>query len=104
MQFDVQKVINKLKSALNVDKDIELANAMGVKVRTFASWKSRNTFDFLILFDFCEKKSISLDWLFELTTKNEIREPEVEYEISKVDNIESRLKILESKVSELIKE
>lgn len=66
MKIPIKKIIFKLKTQLKIDKDSDLAKAMGVNRATFSSWKNRNAIDFSILVDFCKKKSISLDWLFEL--------------------------------------
>lgn len=105
MQFEVINVLNKLKSYLSLDKDGELADAMGVNVRTYASWKSRNTIDFILLLDFCKKNNISLDRLFEFDTQNAIREPKTQYEsenLSKFEVLENRVEILEKIIKDKI--
>lgn len=107
MQFEIKKVFAKLKSHLNLDKDWELAEAMGVSVSTFGSWKSRNAIDFIFLFNFCEENNISLDWLLEIKTQNAISEPKTQYEtdnIPKIDNLEARIKIIEEFIKNQIKE
>lgn len=63
-----QEVILRLKKALNISTDIELANYLGISKSTLSNWKARNTLDLPLLFSLCEQ--ISIDWL--LTGKGEM--------------------------------
>lgn len=84
--FSSQEVILRLKKALNISTDIELANYLGISKSTLSNWKARNTLDLPLLFSLCEQ--ISMDWL--LTGKGEMlknstpKSPEVL--IKKVDS------------------
>lgn len=84
--FSSQEVILRLKKALNISADIELANYLGISKSTLSNWKARNTLDLPLLFSLCEQ--ISIDWL--LTGKGEMlknstpKSPEVL--IKKVDS------------------
>ena len=59
--FSSQEVILRLKKALNISTDIELANYLGISKSTLSNWKARNTLDLPLLFSLCEQ--ISIDWL-----------------------------------------
>ena len=59
--FSSQEVILRLKKALNIATDIELANYLGISKSTLSNWKARNTLDLPLLFSVCEQ--ISIDWL-----------------------------------------
>ena len=84
--FSSQEVILRLKKALNISTDIELATYLGISKSTLSNWKARNTLDLPLLFSLCEQ--ISIDWL--LTGKGEMlknstpKSPEVL--IKKVDS------------------
>lgn len=59
--FSSQEVILRLKKALDIATDIELANYLGISKSTLSNWKARNTLDLPLLFSVCEQ--ISIDWL-----------------------------------------
>lgn len=59
--FSSQEVILRLKKALNIATDIELANYLGISKSALSNWKARNTLDLPLLFSVCEQ--ISIDWL-----------------------------------------
>ena len=107
MNNSIKNVIFKLKSHLQIEKDRDLAESMGVNTATFSSWKNRNAIDYDILLNFCYKNNISLDWLFEFDSQNAISEPKTQYEtenIPKIDNLETRIKIIEEFIKNQIKE
>lgn len=54
-------VIQRIKDALKISSDAELANILGIKRSTLSNWKARNTIDFDVVFSKCE--SINADWL-----------------------------------------
>jgi repressor LexA len=56
-------ILTRLKSAIKISSDLQLANALGVKPNTLSGWKTRGIADYETIFAFCEKKGISLDWL-----------------------------------------
>lgn len=105
MNNSIKNVIFKLKSHLQIEKDRDLAETMGVNSATFSSWKNRNAIDYDILLNFCFKNNISLDWLFEFDTQNAIREPKTQYEsekLSKFEVLENRIEILEKIIKDKI--
>lgn len=59
--FSSDEVLNRLKEALSVGTDTELADLLGIKKATLSNWRNRNSVDFLLVFSFCEH--INIDWL-----------------------------------------
>lgn len=59
--FSSRDILNRLKIALQISTDNELANHIGVSKATISNWCTRNSLDFSLLFSFCEH--INLDWL-----------------------------------------
>lgn len=55
-------IVSRLKKALNVKTDAELAELLGVRSNTVAGWKKRNSIPFETILEKCP--SVSLDWLF----------------------------------------
>jgi phage repressor protein C with HTH and peptisase S24 domain len=66
-------ILSRLKSALNISSDIELAEALKIKQSTLSGWKSRGIADYEAIFTICEEKSISIDSII--------------HEISQIENI-----------------
>ena len=65
MKVDKSLILKKIKSALGYEKDVEFANFLGISPQTLASWYSRNTYDFEILYAKC----INIDANFLFTGK-----------------------------------
>lgn len=59
--FSSSQVIDRLKEALNITTDTELATYIGISKSALSNWKTRNTLDLPLLFSVCEH--ISIDWL-----------------------------------------
>lgn len=59
--FSVDDILERLKQALNLVTDVELATALGVKKTTLSNWRARNSIDFQAVFSICEH--INIDWL-----------------------------------------
>ena len=57
-------VIDRLKTALRLRTDIELAEYLCVKQNTISGWKSRDTLDYKKIIEICDTNNISFDWLF----------------------------------------
>lgn len=55
MKIPIKKIIFKLKTQLKIDKDSDLAKAMGVNRATFSSWLQRDSINYDILLNFCKK-------------------------------------------------
>lgn len=59
--FSTPDILNRLKSALSVSTDTELADLLGIKKATLSNWRNRNSIDLPLVFSFCER--INIDWL-----------------------------------------
>lgn len=59
--FSSQEVIERLKNALSISTDTELANVLGVTKATVSNWRSRNSFDVQLLHTKCSH--LNLDWV-----------------------------------------
>ena len=59
--FSSDDILNRLKTALAVSTDKELAETLGIKKATLSNWRTRNSIDFPLVFTFCEH--INIDWL-----------------------------------------
>lgn len=68
MKVDKSLVLKKIKTTLGYEKDVDFANFLGISPQTLASWYSRNTYDFEILYAKC----INIDANFLLSGKGEI--------------------------------
>ncbi|HLV51476.1 MAG TPA: helix-turn-helix domain-containing protein [Flavobacterium sp.] len=59
--IDKSLIINRLKSALNIENDSDLASFLGIKPNTLSNWKTRNNIDYDLIFTKCE--SLDFHWL-----------------------------------------
>lgn len=59
--FSSDEILNRLKSALSVGTDTELADLLGIKKATLSNWRNRNSIDFPLVFSVCEQ--VNIDWL-----------------------------------------
>lgn len=59
--YSKQDILNRLKEAYNIQKDIELANLLGISKSTLSNWVSRDSLDYDKVFSKCER--INIDWL-----------------------------------------
>nr|DAY12902.1 MAG TPA: CI repressor [Caudoviricetes sp.] len=66
--FSSEKIIERLKEALEINSDSALAERLKVTKGTLSNWKARNSLDFEKVFSVCDL--ISVDWL--LTGKGEM--------------------------------
>lgn len=66
--FSSEKIIERLKEALEIHSDSALAERLMITKGTLSNWKARNSLDFEKVFSFCDH--ISADWL--LTGKGEM--------------------------------
>ena len=57
-------IIDKIKLLKNIKKDGDVAHLLGLDVKNFSSYKTRNVVPADVLIDFCEHENISLNWLF----------------------------------------
>lgn len=61
MFLDKKLIFSRLKVAYGFKSDSRLSQYLGIPPTTLASWKTRNTFDFDILYSKCE--GVSWDYL-----------------------------------------
>lgn len=59
--FSSDDILNRLKTALAIGADKELAEILGINKTTLSNWRARNSIDFPLVFSFCEHTNI--DWL-----------------------------------------
>lgn len=59
--YSKQDVLNRLKEAYNIQKDIDLAELLGISKSTLSNWVSRDSLDYDKVFSKCEH--INIDWL-----------------------------------------
>lgn len=73
---NVSDVISRLKSALKVGSDTDLAKVMNIKPNVLWNWKSRKTADYELIISVCVKNNLNLNWV--LSGGEEINNPIVE--------------------------
>jgi hypothetical protein len=59
----VQLILERLKEALNFQKDVELADFLGVAQNTISAWRKRDSMNYDLLFSKCLPYNIDLNWL-----------------------------------------
>ncbi|MEC4091872.1 helix-turn-helix domain-containing protein [Pseudoalteromonas rubra] len=71
--IDVDKVVDKLYRKLNVSSDRALSKEMGLSLSAVNQARKRGSLPYEGVIALCQKKHISLDWLFDIecSTKNE---------------------------------
>src|ERR671922_1780541 len=62
--FKIAEIIEKLKSALDVKGDVDVARALDVDPRLLGVWKGRNTIPYDRIISLCIKNHIDLEWMF----------------------------------------
>lgn len=73
-------ILSRLKSALNLHKDGDLAKVINTAQNTISSWKKRDSVDYKVIIAICEKNGLDLAYI--LTGK----EPETPYIVSESSN------------------
>ncbi len=71
-------ILTRLKSALNITSDAELASLLDIKNNTLSGWKSRGIADYKAVFALCEQKNIDIDWL--ITGNSRVKKTAVQIE------------------------
>ena len=56
--FNCSEILDRVKSALKLNSDTELANHLGIKKATLSNWRTRNSLDWPLLFSFCEHTNL----------------------------------------------
>lgn len=60
---DINKVLEKLKTHYKVPNNRQLAEKLGIKYSTLATWLQRNKIPYELLTEISQNENISLDWL-----------------------------------------
>jgi len=121
--IDLSQVFRRLKYALNVDKDNELADILGLKQNTISTYKKRKSVPYKHIITICDQYNIDLNWVLSgdipqnqnelqldpaikdiidlLSNLNENELLEIKPQIQKIidyKNLKNRLSELESKI------
>nr|WP_255419919.1 helix-turn-helix domain-containing protein [Mesonia sp. K7] len=64
MLLNANDIVKKMKTALKVTSNKQLAEKLGVKPNTISSWKQRDSVDYKLLMDTAIKYNINLDAIF----------------------------------------
>lgn len=59
-QIDIKAVLDRLKSELNLSEDSELAEIMGVPIKTVGAWKRRGTIPIQKITELCMQRNLNL--------------------------------------------
>ena len=81
--IEIDVILSRVKEALELTSDIQLAGFFGVNKSTISNWRKRNTIDWSLLFSKCEH--ISKDWLLDGKGSKEGR-PKAEYPVKPIVN------------------
>lgn len=60
--MSILKIIERIKEAYNLNNNTKLAYFLGIKPNTIASWKKKNSIDYELIINKCDK--INFNWLF----------------------------------------
>jgi len=61
---NVDFFLKRLKSALNLKSNVELASYLGISTQALSNWKTRNTIDYELVFTKCYISGLNLNWVF----------------------------------------
>ncbi len=61
--YDAAAIIERIKDALGVTRDADLARALGRSKTTLSGWRHRNAVPFEVCILACERTGCPLDWL-----------------------------------------
>lgn len=59
----LRQVLDRLKALEKVRNDIDLAGPLATNKRNVSAWKERGSLPWERLFDYCQRRQISLEWL-----------------------------------------
>lgn len=59
----LRQVLDRLKALEGLRSDVELAEPLATNRRNIAAWKERGTLPWDRLYDYCQRRQISLEWL-----------------------------------------
>jgi transcriptional regulator with XRE-family HTH domain len=101
---NVNLIINRLKKALNVSEDYELAKVLETTPGAISNWRGRNEPGHKTIIKICLEKNISLDYIFGLKNDYEdyifneegetyIKKSLLEERITKIELLMEELKL-----------
>ena len=61
--MNMKDVLHRVGEIIGSQKNCDIADEFKVEPNVCSNWKTRGTIPWLKLFNFCNKKSISFDWL-----------------------------------------
>lgn len=81
----VNKIFNRLKEALSLKNDSELATVLQVAPNTFGNWKTRGTADYEKVFTLCEENGLDIDYIITGKKKSTqlVKDEQPEYKLPK---------------------
>lgn len=59
----LRQVLDRLKTLEGVRNDVDLAGPLVTNKRNVSAWKERGSLPWECLFDYCQRRQISLEWL-----------------------------------------
>lgn len=59
----LRQVLDRLKTLEGLRSDVELAEPLATNRRNIAAWKERGTLPWDRLYDYCQRRQVSLEWL-----------------------------------------
>lgn len=59
----LRQVLDRLKTLEGVRSDVDLAEPLATNRRNVSAWKERGTLPWDRLYDYCQRRQISLEWL-----------------------------------------
>ncbi|TVR29679.1 MAG: hypothetical protein EA390_09385 [Balneolaceae bacterium] len=62
-KHNVTSILARLKDELNLQKDVDLAEFLGVAQNTISAWKKRDSVNYELIFDKVIPYNIDLNWL-----------------------------------------
>jgi len=57
-------VVKRIKEKLEIKTDKKLYELLGVKATTFSAWRTRNSLDYKLVLEFCQKNGLDLNYIF----------------------------------------
>ena len=83
-------ILVRLKDELNLSKDVDLADFLGVAQNTISAWKKRNSVNYDLIFEKIAPYNIDLNWL--VYGKDSPQPPESEVKL--LENIKETRQIM----------
>lgn len=69
-------ILGRLKELTGAKRDLQLAELLQIGPTTLSTWKKRNSVDYKLIIDFCQKKEFDLNFIL---LGNELKNSQIEY-------------------------